>query len=291
MSGGTVTSLGVELLDDDTLRLTLPGNTAGSQVPVGDLYFPGGSSFETPELTMDVTADGEGTLTASLVALQLDYDTNQTPTSVRASCGSPDPSTLGTVDILSLPAALPGPRLSIDDVTVAEGDVKTVKARFTVTLSEPVSKPVRVRYATVDGTASSVNRQDFRAKKGVLTIPRNKLSKSFNVIITKDLIPEPTETFSVLLSDPVNAAISDAIGIGTILDADPVVITIGDAVIQAGDSGTKKVSIPVQTSRASDGPVRAKFTTVDGTAQSTGSGRDFTSKSGRVTIRRVRHRP
>ncbi len=47
----------------------------------------------------------------------------------------------------------PTPALSVDDVTVAEGDSGTVAANFTVSLNVPSGRPVTVDYATANGTA------------------------------------------------------------------------------------------------------------------------------------------
>ena len=49
----------------------------------------------------------------------------------------------------------PLPELSIDDVTLAEGDSGTVTATFTVTLSAPSDQIVAVAFATADDTASA----------------------------------------------------------------------------------------------------------------------------------------
>ena len=47
------------------------------------------------------------------------------------------------------------PRLSVADVTVAEGDAGTPSAMFTVSLSNAIGDAVTVDYATADGTATA----------------------------------------------------------------------------------------------------------------------------------------
>ena len=49
--------------------------------------------------------------------------------------------------------ALPG--LSVNDVTVTEGDAGTVAAAFTVSLDAPSGRDVTVAYAAVDGSATA----------------------------------------------------------------------------------------------------------------------------------------
>ena len=46
----------------------------------------------------------------------------------------------------------PLPALSINDVTVTEGDAGTIDATFTVSLNAPAATPITVDYATADGT-------------------------------------------------------------------------------------------------------------------------------------------
>src|SRR5262249_55862095 len=49
----------------------------------------------------------------------------------------------------------PLPTLSINDVTVTEGQSGTTMATFTVTLNTASGRPVQVNYATVNGTATA----------------------------------------------------------------------------------------------------------------------------------------
>jgi hypothetical protein len=85
---------------------------------------------------------------------------------------------------------------SINDVTVAEGNTGTTPAMFNVTLSHSSSKTITVHYAPANGTAVAPG--DYTS--------------------TSDTIDEPNETFTVNLSQPANAAIADATGVGTIID-------------------------------------------------------------------------
>ena len=50
------------------------------------------------------------------------------------------------------------PTLTIDDVTVAEGNSGTMNATFTVTLSAASGQTVTVDYATANGTATAPER-------------------------------------------------------------------------------------------------------------------------------------
>ncbi len=108
------------------------------------------------------------------------------------------------------------PTLSINDVTVTEGDSGTTSAVFTVTLSSASSQTVTVNYATSDGTATTAD-NDYVATSGALTFSPGVTAQPITVMVTGDLNSEATETFLVNLSNPANAAIGTGQGIGTIL--------------------------------------------------------------------------
>ncbi|MAT99948.1 MAG: hypothetical protein CL608_22640 [Anaerolineaceae bacterium] len=120
----------------------------------------------------------------------------------------------------------PLPGLSINDVTVTEGDSGSQTASFGVTLSAPSSKTVQVSYATANGTA--VVGADYTAVSGTLTFTPGQTSKTIPVTILNDAVAEETETFTISLSAPLNATLSTSQGIGTILDNDPLPPTDSD---------------------------------------------------------------
>jgi hypothetical protein len=110
--------------------------------------------------------------------------------------------------------------LSINDVTVTEGTGGTVDAVFTVSLSGPSGASVTVDYATSNSSATAP--EDFVSTSGQLVFTGGSLSQEITVVVVSDAIDESTaETFTVRLSAPVNATISDGIGRGTITDDDP----------------------------------------------------------------------
>jgi len=110
--------------------------------------------------------------------------------------------------------------LSIADVSVAEGNTTPKTATFTVTLSVPSSQVVTVQYATTNGTATAGS--DYVAKMGTLTFPLNTTTATIPVTVNGDTTTETNETFTVTLSNPVNATIADGQAVGTITNDDGV---------------------------------------------------------------------
>jgi hypothetical protein len=110
------------------------------------------------------------------------------------------------------------PSLSINDVTVTEGDSGSTNASFTVTLSGVSSNPVSLDFFTSNG--SSAEPGDYTAVNGTLSFAPGQTTRTINVPVNGDTTPEPNETFFVNLANPTNADIADGQGIGTINDDD-----------------------------------------------------------------------
>src|SRR5262249_41211473 len=91
---------------------------------------------------------------------------------------------------------------------------------FTVSLSASYDQTVTVHYATANGTAKTSD-HDYRAASGTVTFAPGQTSQTISVIVFGDRKREADETFFVNLSFPSrNALITDAQGVGTILNDD-----------------------------------------------------------------------
>jgi hypothetical protein len=112
------------------------------------------------------------------------------------------------------------PTVSINDVAVTEGNSGTKNVSFTATLAAASSFTVTVNYATADGTA--LEPDDYADTSGTLTFAPGQTSRTFTVAIKGDTVPEPTQSFSAVLSSPTNATLGDASGTATITDNDGV---------------------------------------------------------------------
>ncbi len=110
------------------------------------------------------------------------------------------------------------PQLSLDDVSVTEGDQGTTTATFTVSLSAASTETVTVSYATANGSATAG--EDYVATNGPLSFAPSERTKTIAVTVNGDEVVEPDETFLVNLSGPTNATIADGQGVGTIRNDD-----------------------------------------------------------------------
>ena len=90
------------------------------------------------------------------------------------------------------------------------------QASFAVTLDSASASPASVYYATADGTALAGT--EYTQTSGNLVFPAGVTSETVNVPITTAQTGGPTRTFTLDLSNPVNATIADCQGVGSILN-------------------------------------------------------------------------
>jgi hypothetical protein len=108
--------------------------------------------------------------------------------------------------------------LSIDDVTVAEGDAGATPAVFTARLSQAIALPVTVAYATANQSAAAGS--DYQAASGTISFAPGAVTRTVSVDVLGDTAVETDETFVVTLSGAVGATLADGQAVGTISDDD-----------------------------------------------------------------------
>jgi chitinase len=150
---------------------------------------------------------------------------------------------------------------------------------FTVSLNSASGKTVAVDYATVDGSALAG--QDYGATQGTLTFAPGVTSQTFTVNIIGDNLKEGNQSFTVQLSNPVNATIGDASGTGTITDDDTPAFWIYNANIVEGDSATSTLNFIVQLLKPSTQAVTVRYNTSPGSAE---AGSDYIHTSGTLSF-------
>lgn len=113
---------------------------------------------------------------------------------------------------------VPKPAVSAAGASQAEGNAGSQPMNFSVTLAKASRLPVTVAYATADGTATAGT--DYTATSGKLVFAPGETSKTLAVPILGDTGVEPDETFTLNLSNPVNAQLGQASATGTIKNDD-----------------------------------------------------------------------
>jgi Calx-beta domain len=159
-----------------------------------------------------------------------------------------------------------GPSVSIDDVTVTEGNSGSKVATFTVTMSPPSTDFVEVDFRSADGTATVGS--DYGGASGTRLFSPGQATATIDVLIRGDSTAEPDETFFVDLTSAPGASIRKGRGVGTILNDDappppltcPLALRPGDTFFPTAVGGTSAkdwmASYPVG---APDRPVPANW--------------------------------
>ena len=176
--------------------------------------------------------------------------------------------------------------ISVSDASAKEGTGSDGTLKFTVTVSGLLLGTATVDYHTVDGTATSASglTQDYVGKTGTLTFSGGSQSQDVLITLKGDQIPEPNETFTLVLSNPTNASLGTDHATGTI-ENDDVTFGVNDQSVTEGNSGTKTANVEVKLSNASTQTTTVHYATSDGTASSAaGANQDYVPSSGTLTF-------
>jgi hypothetical protein len=114
------------------------------------------------------------------------------------------------------------PAVSVDSITLNEGNRGWTRFTFRVSLSAASTQPISVSYATLGGTATAG--VDFRSASGTLNFSPGTTSLAVTISVSGDKTVEGDETFYLQLNNPVNAVLS--------------ALRTGTATIRNDDGGT-----------------------------------------------------
>ncbi len=163
--------------------------------------------------------------------------------------------------------------LSIDDVSVSEGNSGTKTLTFTATLTNAVELGVKVDYATADGTSTDAD-NDYDSKTGTLTFTGTAgETKTIGITINGDTKVELNELFTVVLSNvrqgndvvDANITIADNTGTGTITNDDSAVLSVAGTTVTETSGGTT-ANFTVSMNYSVQGAFTIDFATSDNTA-------------------------
>lgn len=281
---GISQSLAIEVDAENTAPIAATGVEVTVALPAGAAFVGATPSSGSCGLlgsdvvcTIGSLAPG-GSWTASL-----DLTSPATPGSIvftsDVSANEPDPVPGDDSDSETTTVEGPG-SLTIDDVSVTEGDSGTVDATFTVTRAGSVASPASVDVVTTSVSATAG--VDFTSVSTTVNFANGQSTATVDVPVVGDVLDEDDETFTADLSNPVNATISDGTGVGTVLDDDPEpTLSIGDVTVTEGDSGTQLVTLTLTLDAPSGRMSTVEWQTTDDTASAPG---DYAAGSGTVVF-------
>jgi hypothetical protein len=182
----------------------------------------------------------------------------------------------GTVNV----RVLPTPAVRATNTAVPEGNAGVSAAVVTFVLSNQSTVPVTVDFETVDGNAKAG--LDYAAKSGTVTFNPGDTRADVAFAVLGDVKAERNETFTVKLSNPVNAGLAELPdGEVRILDEERPVALGADQTVNEGDV-TRTILATVEIPDAfEDVPVTINYATADGTAS---AGTDYLAASGTLTF-------
>ena len=154
------------------------------------------------------------------------------------------------------------PALTVNDVSITEGNSGLSYARMTVTLTPASEQTSSVLFGTVPDTASP--NEDYAPVYGSLTFAPGETTRTVDVPIIGDTKFETDESLKLFISTPVNATIADDRGVCTIIndDSSALSITLEDAVLIEGDNGTMNMGFKARLSAPSNLTIGFSYTTV-----------------------------
>jgi beta-glucanase (GH16 family) len=119
----------------------------------------------------------------------------------------------------STPAA---PRITVEDLSQAEGNGGVTEFAFRVTLDAAASGTISVQFATQEGSARAS--EDFTSQTGSLSFAPGETEKRIRINVIADDAKEGDDSFRLLLSNPSGASLARATATGLIQNDDTRVV-------------------------------------------------------------------
>ena len=289
-TGSTITSLAIAYNGEEwrlgtagrTDQLTFEYSTNATDLVTGAWTGVAALNFVTPDTA--TTGAKNGNAAADRTARSSTISSLSIPNGATFWIRWTDTDATGADDGLAVddfsltPNAVPPNNLTINDVSLNEGNAGTTSFTFTVSLSAPAGPGgVTFDIATADGTATQPSDYTQKSLTGQ-TIPAGSSTYSFTVLVNGDTTPETNETFFVNVTNVTGATVTDGQGQGTIVNDDAAPnLTVNDVSLNEGNAGTTTFTFTVSLSApAPAGGVTFDIATANGTAT---AGSDYTAKS------------
>ena len=169
--------------------------------------------------------------------------------------------------------------VNVFESAVIEGHSGTVEMPFLIALDGPTDQIITVNFATSSNDATAGT--DYTTTTGSLTFAPGEIEKTVNVTVNGDISDEDNESLQLVLSNATNALLGQAQATGTIYDDDgSSSLTIGNASVSEGNSGTADATFTVTLLPVSGRTVTVEYVTASGSADVT----DFEPASGVINF-------
>jgi predicted extracellular nuclease len=181
---------------------------------------------------------------------------------------------IGIDDIVVTSSAIApsAPAVSINDVSMLEGDTGTTQFVFTLTRTE-AGQAASGSFTVAPGATNPASAGDFAGNafpSGAFSFAVNDLTTTVTITVAGDSGFELDEGFAVTLGDLVNLSAGDTTGLGTIQNDDIApnngVLSVGDVSVAEGNSGTTQLIFTVSRGGSTSGAVSASYELAFGTA-------------------------
>ncbi|TAK95297.1 MAG: DUF11 domain-containing protein, partial [Verrucomicrobia bacterium] len=213
-----------------TARIINNGPAGATSVTLTNLL-PAGMNLVSASTSQGTLATNAGVITGNLGTIGLGAVATVSITAMPTNFGmftnfltvssdKTDPNLTNNTALTPTTVNQLAPLMQVANAAVAEGDGGTTNLIFSVTLSRSNNVAVTLDYATTNGTATADS--DYVAAAGTLIIPAGITNGIISVAINGDIVVEPNETFSLLLSNPTNGLLAASSATGTIVNDDGV---------------------------------------------------------------------
>ena len=280
---GSPTMQNVTITDNDVAPTISSGSAATFTIGAAGTFTITANGTPTPMLSVSgtlpngVTFVNNGNGTATLSGTPAAGTAGTYPLTFTANNGVTPNATQNFTLTVGAQAAL-----SINDVTLNEGNSGTTTFTFTVSLSAPAQAGgITFNIATADNTATAGS--DYTAKSLTgQTIAAGNSTYSFAILVNGDTTVEPTETFFVNVTNVTGATVADGSGTGTITNDDAAAPTVNLSIAptSGSETGTTLFTATATASAAVTGNQTVNFALTGGSA----TGADFTAIPMTITI-------
>ena len=174
----------------------------------------------------------------------------------------------------------PIPLLTIADTAVAEGSSRSPMV-FTLTLSTTSTAPIRVFYATANGTALAG--PDYDATGGNVVFPAGVRSRTITLSpgIRGNTVIDSNRFLLINLSNAANAQLVRTQAVGWIIDDDFHTLSVQPISVVEGNTGRTNATFNIRLAPPSAGSVTVDYAMLPGTAT---AGVDFVPRTGTLVF-------